>query len=336
MNSTGNEGSKPSVSYLRIVGIVYPTFFFIIFAFGLFGNVFIFVINSKKNLSHTTMSVYLRVLAIFDTLNLIFNGAVGANANYFPEIFFTNSKVFHSFYCVIIYYLSNCLSLVCGWLIVAMTLDRLIFVTLPMKVKSICTKSKTYFICFILFFITFLFCTYIFYTRGKGYGIIRINKENKYLTSGTCVSNSNSARKFDLEVMPYLTMVLFYIAPSFIILLANVFIIKTVRKASKKRKNISSAYTKNQEKSNQMTKSLIFISSYFPLSTLPFAILYIYSASLLLTGKLTPDMTRTIRITYTINLLSFSNYAMNFYIYLLSGKKFRMEFLKLWKRMSKM
>ncbi|VDN14640.1 unnamed protein product, partial [Dibothriocephalus latus] len=124
----------------------------LILCFGLFGNVLTVLVLRSRKLRQSSSCFYLTMLAITDILYLL-TSLLASIVNYiflFPLELRQKSAVL----CVITPFLHYTLAYISVWLLVAVTVERAIWVVLPFSARRICTDltAKITVTCFILGF----------------------------------------------------------------------------------------------------------------------------------------------------------------------------------------
>lgn len=316
----------PRVSHAKTTAIIITSFCAFLLLAGLFGNAVSCIIFSKKGLNSSTTSVYLRFLAVADTLCLLFNCVIWKIRLYMGFIHFSD-EVLQQFICAFSYYgIFACLQQ-SSWLVVAMTVDRSVHIFFPTKSNIICTKKRACMLSTFIFIVPLIFYHPYFYLYKKG-AYISIDPKNKYSVVVSCEIVSESASFYLTDILFPLDTIMYSVVPSVILLVINSLMIRHVYKSTKRRQEMTQGKDeKSNKKALQMTITLICISFYFFLSTFPVA-LNILIFHFRRTTKL-KEYIDHLSYSRFFNLFSYTNNAVNFFIYCLSGSKFRKEFRKL-------
>ena len=129
-------------------------------------------------------------------------------------------------------------------------------------------------------------------------------------------------------------MTIAFILPFVLLLIMNCVIIKTLRNRSNIRSEIQgqgqndSQTSKVRSSENQITVTLLVVTFSFLELTTPFYIIFIYLTSFGMGS--TPRGLATFYLVYHIGEKSYyTNYAINFFLYIISGQKFRTDLIKL-------
>ncbi len=196
--------------------------------------------------------------------------------------------------------------------IVLMTLDKFIAIKFPHKAKSICTAKRAK----ILSFCNFVFVI-IYYLPNLSFTQIIGNTTqcSRYVTEGWYVTG-----------YLYLSSIINPLVPVISLFAMNIIIIRVVVKRTEIRTTKSKS---NSER--QITIMLILVSVMFVVLLLPFEIrdnYYLYA------GKPTNPKdfaTFVFLFLFTFELFNL-NYGINFFLYLISGTKFRRDLMSLFCR----
>ena len=294
-----------AVTATRIESQVCPPF---IMAFGVIGNVLSFLVMSRKGLRNTSIGVYCMALAVSDSFV--------CNCMY-PNIMYIsihNIALFQGIWSNIYLFLSFSSGHISAWLIVFITIDRFTCVTFPLKAIELCTPQKAkriiaVIVCFFLVFDGIVFLGILeeeIFTEDFQMYVGRTEKMTSYLNF--------TWHLIDACLMNFI--------PSPIILVLNITIII---KLKRRRKNLTKMTGhQSAEIDRKIYVMLISVSTLFATLNIPYYTWTIY------TGYLehwkNEDFHETAKRAFM--LLSFIhlyclNHSINFYIYCLTGQKFR-------------
>ncbi|VEL32760.1 unnamed protein product [Protopolystoma xenopodis] len=328
-------------------------------AFGVLGNCFTVVVLRARHLRQSSTSLYLTALAFVDLAYLCFSlfASLGSLAFWFPS----ELRRQHAVFCLLQTFLSYTLAFLSVWLLVLVTVDRAFWVLMPFMAYRICTRwhARVAIICLSLGLVGLdlhLFWTMSFQVVLKPTG----NQTDLMSNVGRAHCKCVVVSRFTSEVFPYIDLLLIAILPCITMTTANILIgLKLRRQAHFRGKTQaggerllekmslgSSTHAQNWleptgpssngprgEKSAWLTKMLISTNVFFMVSVSPllvYDILYI-----------TEDLVRWVerdeaywgpvmfgleKLVYT---LWYTNFAIHFLLYCLSGAKFRDEVLRL-------
>ncbi len=189
--------------------------------------------------------------------------------------------------------------------IVLMTLDKVIAITIPHKAKSICTPKRAKLLSFLMFMILFVLNVPQFMFTS--------------LIAGTKQCARYVVTAWYVTAYSYLYILLFPIVPVVLLFVMNTVIIRTVWKRRQLHSNTSE---RSNSSESQLTAMLVLVSLVFVVFLLPFETRAIYYY---LAGKpATPEQYAVyfflFHVTAALYLL---NHCINFFLYLISGSKFR-------------
>jgi hypothetical protein len=130
----GDDPVREAIVYFQ--RITYP----LLFLFGIVGNTLsFFVMNLPSNRSNV-MCAYLKVLAISDTIALLFSLLPRFLINILPNIL--HLRIIGNLQCVSIFTIAAISFNISLWQVLIVAVDRLIAVTLPLKATFWCTMKK--------------------------------------------------------------------------------------------------------------------------------------------------------------------------------------------------
>ena len=203
------------------------------------------------------------------------------------------------------------------WLILAMTFERFYSIIRPHKAASFSTvkKDKITIVCIFVFF-TIFNIPHSFLSDVDGLRCVPWGKATHLIGRFHFYSEMTTA----------------FILPFTLLLIMNCVIIKTLRNRSNIRSEIQGQNegqtSKARSSENQITVTLLVVTFSFLVLTTPFYIIFIYLTSFGMGS--TPKDFATFYLVYHIGEKSYyTNYAINFFLYVISGQKFRTDLIKL-------
>ena len=301
---------------------IFVSLFFVLI--GLVGNALSIVVFSSGEMRKVSSNTYLLMLAISDSMYLL--------SVFFTKIlttlrcmFFHNTEadIFNRsvFFCKFLQYLLDLFSDYSTCLILAFTVERFVAVYLPMKFKEICTVKRARLSCLVILFIVAVFIA--------PYHILFIGRYHNY---NVCTVLMEHESKFTILYM--VEALVFRIIPVIVIAVLNVFIIVKVSRVTRDRKRRASSKTtcannnkknraKKEDKSLQLTIMLILVSTSYVLLYIPvlvhFVLYKLQRSKIILTMS---QDAMLIAQNYT-RVLYVSGFAINFFLYTMSGRVFR-------------
>ena len=315
--ATSVQDSEPSTSFwLHARSLAFRIGPPIILSLGTAGNILIIIVLRRMGTESSTMPLFFTALAASD-LALLYVGI-------FP-VWLENQFGFaltstHSAVCKVNYWTFFSLGWLSSWLLVAMTIQRAMSVVWPHRVKQACTHQQAHATIAIL--VTVLFGININLLFG-----VDISQE-----LGRCFFTDSYLRQF-LDVYIWIDLMLSSILPFGLLLCSNsVLIWKVLQSVRAARANLTGIQAEQvnarQKKFSSMTVMLIVASGAFIILTGP-----INAVSLVtyFTEDTAAENDRTKSMPFLIalaNLLWYTNSAVNFFLYMLTGSRFRQEFKK--------
>ena len=286
----------------QIEGVTYMTLILIIACLGVLGNVMSFKLMSDKKLNSFAYSVYLKWVAVSDTVVIAVFTAEHLLASYeYLEIFIT----FHLAVCRIWDFIKTTSTNLSPWVIVALTVDRFVCIVFPLSRNRLCTKSKASKLCYILTF------------ASMTLNVISLAYLN--IKDGECEFTNNEHL---YRYLVFHELVLRSFLPCFAILILNIVIISRIRRSLSFRKQFEISHsTASEEKKDKSTLSLLLVSIFAFVTLIPLAVT---QATLMITDVAefqAPSLAS--QLWPLFNLIFLLNFAQNFYIMIASSAQYR-------------
>ena len=292
--------------------ILYP---FLLF-FGTFGNVMTIVIHKRAALT-SSLSVFFIVLAVAD-LMLLYSNCFKAWLSF---VFSFNLSRQNNVLCklfIFTLYVSGVLS---AWTLVAMTAQRAVCVLWPHRANLLCTvrRSKVIVVSMVLF----------------------IAAIHSHLLYGFHVETDSGRRRcvmideyqpFYHEIWLWVDVLIFSLLPWMCLAVSNSLLVwklnVSVREAAVSLgSGQADMMNARKQKATSVTVTLMAVSAAFLVFTFPISFIQIYDFLQWMKGSLTNlDSSQAIYYTWQISYpLWYANSCINFYIYCLTGSRFRTE-----------
>lgn len=293
----------------------------IITAVGLTGNTLSFlVMGCSQRLRKRSYSQFLCLLAIFDSLNLIIN-----EIDLIDEMVIYKSGPSYGFFndfsdglCKFYNFIKYVLLLLSSWLIVCLSMERVIAVCFPFRKKLIRKRHNVVILVSLMFVVLSL--TQIF-------RVLFI--EN---VGGVCtVLGENLSLYVYLHHYAYHLALLFGL-PCVIVLTCNLGVIYQIYVIRKEAGNDRPRSLDSTRKATTMLLLIgfVFVVTMFPQFVCTSIILYYSDGDRIHVGKfILMDMRPYLEV---LTVVSYSNYCINFFIYVMCGKSFRRELRRIFKR----
>ena len=203
-------------------------------------------------------------------------------------------------------------SSLCGvYLILAMTFDRFYGIIKPHKASSINTVRRAKITCFVIILLCTLFnVPHMFLYIDKGY---------------LCIPYAKHMEPLRGEFYYWLSFVVNYSFPFAALLIMNSFIIHTIRL----RKNLGSTNKidkKTKTSERQIFMILLLVTFSFLLLTTPTYMLFLFN--MIIDFGQSPKQQADFQLFFSASQKTwYTNNGINFFLYILSGTKFRNDFL---------
>ena len=306
---------------ILVAKIVLP----LILLFGTFGNVMIIIIMRRMRSAVSSLSVYFTVLAVSDLIGLYTNFMF----NLVLKLLRLNLSPLGRPGCKLIalcLFLTEVTGLMSAWTLVIMTAQRATSVLWPHRVNVFCTRRKS----LLILLGTFLFSACINFHIVYGHDVIYISNT----TRKVCTYVGDDHIFFMKNVWPWISVVSFSLLPFCLIVASNSLLVKTliasVRENTLKLSAIhSDQTTSRQRKVSSVTLTLVVVSAAFIVLSLPDCI-RILVRYLSPPASVADDLKFLVAIDFLFEVFGYmwnANSAVNFYLYCLTGAKFRAECL---------
>ena len=281
----------------------------ILLAVGTVGNLVTIVVLLRKNLSVISSNLYLLALTVTDLL-ILYLGLLRRWLQYSFDVDMRLEMGCGSH----IWLLHTCLGC-SSWILVALTLDRVISVKFPIYARHGFSRKSTsmMLISIILIAAAFDFIYLFAYKRSDNY--------SDHLTQRNCTSKLVCIQEPHLlhmiKIWYWLDLTFTSLVPFIILFISNVFIAHELIVHRKHREQMGT----NRHQHRPITKLLILLSFMFAITTLPVR----------LTVCMVPQTSSTwendeFKIWWAIsNLIMYTNNSINFVLYSSFGSLFRNE-----------
>ena len=213
----------------------------VIFVTGIFGNVLVLVVMTRRRMKGTSTSVHLSLMAVADACVLV----TGLLPEWFEAALDFKFKEYHWITCKLekfLFYTSADTSI---WILVIFTLDRFVAICFPFLKKDCCRQSRAKFYALVAALTAVVKNLHVFWTRGPEYGIgataaaltgLAMNSTVGELTLPplplvvlkVCGRPTPEYAKFEKFQRPWIVFVTVNAVPFCVILVCNVFIISAL------------------------------------------------------------------------------------------------------------
>ena len=330
-NITGNETT--SVLLLsrvdRILWQVVPP---VLLVCGTFGNVMTIVVMrgmTRAGQSFSCMSLYFTVLAVSDLL-VLFTDLV---PDCLKSAFDIDIEPLHAATCKVLRFASHTCAMTSGWFLIAMTYQRVTSVVLPHRVSVLCTAKRGKLVIAGIVIICALVNAQFLYTFTRVPSSTGGGKADYQCD----VIRNKQARYYINHVHSWIDLFLKSVLPFLFLMTGNSLLVNgLIRSVRQTRKMVCTASASGQTRSREskvssLTITLVLTSLAFLLLTSPTSVMDLYVESIEDLGQpgnetLDPGFRAGVRLAESVcHLLWFANSAVNFFLYCVSGNRFRAE-----------
>ncbi|XP_053397965.1 probable G-protein coupled receptor B0563.6 [Mercenaria mercenaria] len=282
---------------LYILRIVPP----LLLVFGTAGNVTSIVILMQRKNRISSTARFLTALAVCDTLSLL----VTVSRNW-PIVMFDvsiahTSPIACKCYGFLVYFSSETSS----WFIVAITVERFVCIFCPHRTKQICSLQRSNTVIMCIFTALFLFNVHLLFGMSIG--------ENS-----KCYPTGDMYAEFYFKIWPIVKISVASIIPFLIVFVGNTSIMIKMRRRERSFRN-------QNVKSSRLMVTLVLLNVVFLVCITPMALFMLFLGKRYLNLGDTHEDAVVLLLWSVVNVLYFTNNAVNFLLYFLSGSRFRKE-----------
>ena len=287
-------------------------------ALGTFGNVMAIMILSRMRSGWSAMKLYLRPLAASD-LCVLYTGLAVIWVDLVAD---SNVRATHGIVCKLRAWIVNSCAAFSTWLLVVFTFHRAASVVWPHRVNVVCTRRKSLAAVSSTFLVVCVLYSHLLY----GFDVVSTE------TSRFCSFGYQSYKIFIEDVWLQVHIFIFSLLPFAFLVLSNgvlVFTLSRSVKAARETLTTGQQIDNRQVKASATTVTVIAVSVAFVVLKLPLDVKNI------LFSLYTSDFTSSLKLQYIAvqyffdslaYVLTYCNYSINFYVYCLTGTRFRREF----------
>ena len=286
----------------------------LILLLGTFGNVMTVIILRRLRSGWSAMNVYLTALALSDTA-MLYSGALPM---WTRKVLGYDAYASHVLVCKLGMYVMTTTATLSAWLLVSLTAQRAASVVWPHRVNVICTRHKSIITIVIITTVCSLLQSHTVY----GFDLVRFGNG----TTERCTFGSADYQEFWLRFWVDVGLFLYSVLPCVCLIVSNVVLGWKLTVAMKEAKEKFSTGRQDQtnsrrKKASSVTLTIIIVSVAFVLITVPLTVYNTFFHGFASSA-----------IDYFLYdflfVFGMSNFAWNFYLYCLTGSKFRREFRK--------
>ena len=206
--------------------------------------------------------------------------------------------------------------LMSSWIVLCMTMERFIAVNYPFKKEFFCKPRNA---------VTIILVVFAFISYSQIFRLIVIEKDSKGLA---CKASSGYTQIYVAMHIYLYQLVLLFFFPALLILICNLSVLYKIRQMRLSVAKQGDAHSRHAyAKRSKTTFMLLAISFTYVLTLFPAVFVSLLMHILVYTD---PNLARVLfykldNIKHLLEFISEMNYAVNFYIYVMSGAQFRYE-----------
>ena len=302
-NTDFNDTYKEFSIYVKSPGYAYWMSHVILLVLGLAGNALVMVLMADVKFSTLSYPMYLKFLAISDSLVLLLFG-IRESLRLFTFPFIVGSNYIM---CAFIWFVSSTTMTTSPWLVVGLTLDRFFCVVFPLKRHLLCTKKIALITCSSISVFSIILSVPLLF----GFKL-QMNKT-------VCVVQTNF-----LAYFAFLRLVIISNMPCLLILVFNIVIGIHIHRSAIFRKKFTNASSDSmKDKKDNSLCPLLLISMMAFLTIMPSSVAESVVA-VLMNHKVNPGTADTLlKWWFMLNIPYLVNFAQNFYILMASSVNYR-------------
>ena len=289
----------------------------ILIVFGTCGNILSIVVLTAKSIRGSTTGLYLLILTVSD-LAVLYTGLLRQWIIYLFEF---DVRQVSEIACKIHTWLVYTSVDFSAWLLIAVTLERIIAVWFPYILKRKCNRQNG------LILITVILISLLGLNSHFLYGMVYTRRLDGTKKCGYIDQNYQT---FMDKAWSWIDLCAFCLIPFSFIVVGNCLILLKIAKSHRKtrQKHMTPKYStsiKNKDRQqSSMTAILISLNTVFLITTLPISIYNIGHGHWSTTDD--PNVLAGLELWWAVvNMLMYTNNTVNFLLYSLSGSQFRQE-----------
>ena len=289
-------------------------FFPIIIILGVFGNVMTIVIIRRLKENSSSMDRYFLSLAATDFCVIL----VAPFTVWLDSATGFSVLTSHDAVCKIVIFAYNAATTSSAWILVTMATHRALMVTWPHRVNAICTPRRSS--CAVIAIV--VFSSVAFSHMLYGAGIV--------YPAGLCAF-TGTYQVFLEEIWVHIELLLHSLLPIVLMLLSNSVLVRklrvSVREASDQLATSETQTVSRAKTVNSITLQAVGVSCAFIVLTLPLSVWNL--TSFIFPGDHIADLHKFVVRVVIQDIcywLGYINYSVNFYLYCLTGSRFRNQF----------
>ena len=318
LNNTPSTSELPENSTAdQVVAAVWIYISPIILFTGLVGNTLNILVLRRKRFIESTISIYLPLIALSDNLELI----LGIIPEWLEATQIVVFSKIHPWTCKTEKFFFYTFGDIAIWLLTAFTFDRFCAICFPFFKQTACSHRKVWVACGGIALAAVLKNIMVFWTRGKE---VTLDEMGNIISVDNCGYPSATAEYLSRYVRPWIAFALVNVVPFILIISFNIAIVRTLLV----RQDIISAPGGGKTDSFKRPQTAIMCISV----SLLFLVTITPSMVLLIGKPYWDEKSSSYKISKAIaNLVVYLNHSLNFFMYCLSGTRFRGELVAMCK-----
>jgi len=223
-----------------------------------------------------------------------------------------------------------------AWILIAVTVERFLAVCMPQHHHFLKTPRHAFRAVGGIVLFQSAFNLHVFWTRGRQV-IVAVEDNSTVIIN--CAYPTESARNYWTFYQSWVSMLVYCVVPFCVMLILNIFIIRTLRKhkRSMARKRSLSANSRKATKggipTDSMTRMLLCVTLYFIIVTTPSFIFTMIQDVLFYKDVVTAHQHAVMELVDgALTVLLYLNHSINFLLYCLTGRRFRSELIMMCRR----
>lgn len=292
----------------------------LIIVLGSFGNVMIILI--LRRIASGTTTMFFMALAISD-LVLLYSGLF---TEWLQRTFSISFFSLNSVNCKVTNFVFYTAGILSSWLLVSMTVQRAVSVIWPHLIQVLCTRKRGVRIMLGYVGIVCLMHSHIIIWLDL------VQRHNS--TAVTCYARTFQYYEFMSLIWSWVDLLFFSLLPFLLLFVSNIILVWRL-KTSAADVTLAAVKSKQAElrgkRVSSVTLTLILASSSFCVLSLPYSV-YLIILPYVIEERAMYDVEFSAfaeLVVVVIGLLWYCNSAVNCYLYCLTGRRFRAEFLKI-------
>ncbi|XP_052699546.1 neuromedin-U receptor 2-like [Crassostrea angulata] len=328
-NSTSGDIAETLRTAIDVLSYINYFLLPLLLVLGLTGNTLTIIIMQTKRFTHLTSRIFLIALALSDSVLLL---TQPFNKNFILTLFQTDLRALSNVGCKAFFVIFKTAKMSSSWFLVFICWERFVAVWFPLKAKLICTKRVA---------VGLILAVYIFiftYTSVWSYA-------SQITPKGIChpdvydKSDPNEVSRFGAFLLGGLS-IYSLIPMCFLITMTPMIALKLTRHGQKRKSMVGkSARKATSQDTNRTTIMLVGVMVAYILLISPVTALHM-SAFFLRVNAFGSNALGFLVFKEVSQILEQINYAINFFLYVLTSSMFRQGFKEIlhcnrWQRLSR-